>query len=117
MSSMKRLMVLLPLLSLLCAIPAMASSKGALNVTLEGPALVAGEMLDPGQYRVSWRSHSPEVDIAFVMNGKHVEAHGRLVNRDSASDYDALVVQKDAEGRDVVKEIRMQGKKSVIVIE
>ena len=117
MSSKKRLMFVLSLLSLLCAIPATASSKGSLTVRLDGPALVAGEMLNPGEYRISWKSHSPEVDLAFVLNGMRVEAHGKLVDRDHVSAYDAILVEKDAAGRDVVKEIRMQGRKTVIVVE
>ncbi len=117
MSGKKNLLIVLPLLGLLCAIPAIASSKGTMTCQLDGPALLAGETLAPGQYEVSWRSHSPEVDITFVRNGKQFEAHGRLVERDSAPPYDSVLLDKDASGHDVVKEIRMHGKKTAIVIE
>jgi hypothetical protein len=117
MSKNKSMMILLAMIGLLIAIPVMGSSKGSITISLDQSAYVDGNLIKPGKCEITWKSQSPEADVTIRNHGKRIDAHGKMVERDSASPYDEIVIQKDADGRDVIKEIKMQGKKSVLVID
>lgn len=117
MSNKKRLMVLFSVLSLSLAISMAATLKGSISVSLDRPVYVDGNPVKAGRCEIAFKSHSPEVDISFWSNGKHIEAKGKAIEEDDTAAYDQLVLAKDAEGRDVVKEIRLRGRKTAIVIE
>ncbi len=97
---------------------ASAAGKGSLQVTLNRPMVVAGTPLGPGSCMIAWTSHSPETDLKFAMHGKVVaEAHGKMVERPEKAVQDTLVTVRDDSGREVLKEIRFEGKKSVLVLD
>jgi hypothetical protein len=116
MSSKLSVFVILPALVLLAAAPTMASSKGTLTMTLDRTLFVDGNQISAGSLRVDWMSHSPETDVNFQRSGKTVvRAKARMVDRDTVSRYNVLVTEKDAQGNDVLKEIRFGGKKTALV--
>ena len=115
----KLTMVLLPALVFLLAVPAMASKKSSITVTLDRPALVNGKQLPAGDYRVTFQKVTGETPVTFTneKNDEMVKTTGTVVDRKDKSAYDALVTDKEANGKNVVKEIRFEGKKEVLVFE
>jgi hypothetical protein len=56
--------------------------------------------------------------VTFRVNGKvAAKVPGRIVERDDKSNYDALEVENDSLGNDVIKSIRFRGEKTAIVFE
>jgi hypothetical protein len=95
-----------------------ATAKNLVSFVLDQPMTIGGKTVGPGKCEVTWVIHSPETDVTFTLHGKvRVEAHGRMVEKDTKADYNGLVTVKDGNGNDVLKEIRFAGKKSAIVIE
>ncbi len=117
MCGKKKLMGLLAVTVLLLAVPVMAGSKGAVSVSLDQSAYLNGKLLSKGAYHISWESHSPEVDVTFWNQGQRFQAHGKIIERDAPNFYTGVVLQKDSEGREVLKEIRVQGKRFSIVLD
>jgi hypothetical protein len=113
----KLTLALLPALVVLMALPAMAYKKSSLTVTLDKAALVDGKQLPAGDYRVTWESGSAETPVTFTneRNDETIKITGKIVDRPAKSQYTALVTGKEANGKNVVKEIRLSGKKEVLV--
>lgn len=103
--------ILLPAAMLLAA-------GGITSVRFSEPILVAGKAITPGQYMLRWKTASPEAVVKFERNGTTVaEVHARLVERENESLHDSILAAKNASGELVLKEVRMRGKKQVIVFE
>ena len=80
--------------------------------------MVAGNEIKPGDCELQWKSNSPETEVTFINNKKVVaKVQGKIVNVDTTFQYDSLVTTPDASGREVIKEVRLQGKKFKIVFE
>lgn len=112
-------LVLLPALVVLMALPAMASKKSSVTVTLDRAALVNGKQLPAGDYRVTFQPGGAETAVTFTneKNDEMIKTTGKIVDRPAKSAYNALVTDKEANGKNVVKEIRLSGKKEVVVFE
>ena len=79
---------------------------------------VEGIELQPGVYNVKWEANNPEADVTFKINGKDAaKVQGKIVERGNRSNYDALEVEKETSGHDVIKSIRFRGEKTSIVFE
>ncbi len=117
MSRKSSLIILAPILGLLIALPLMGASKGSVSLELDRDAYVDGKLVKPGVCELSWKSHSPDVDVTIWNHGNRIQVHATLVERDSAATNDSLVLRKDAAGRYVIREARLQGKKTVLVFE
>ena len=103
---------------LILVVCAAAATKGHLTINLSHPALVSGTQIDPGDLSITWVSNSPEVTVSFSRNGKVIkEAQGRFVERESKAYANMLIFEEGQGGREVLKEIRFQGKKQVLKIE
>jgi hypothetical protein len=115
----KLTMFLLPALVFLMAVPAMASKKSSVTVTLDRPALVNGKQLPAGDYKVTFQSGNGQTPVTFTneKNDEMIKTTGQIVDRTDKSAYNALVTDKEANGKNVVKEIRLEGKKEVLVFE
>jgi hypothetical protein len=117
MSNKAMMAMLLPILGLLIAIPVMAASKGSITISVAEPMYVSGHIVKPGACQISWQTQSPEADVTIRSNGDRIQVRGRVIERDSAASTDQVVVQKDAEGREVLKEVRLRGKRTVLLID
>jgi ABC-type thiamine transport system substrate-binding protein len=103
---------------LLLAIQAGAASQGMVSLRFSTPTLVAGKSIDPGEYLVRWRSTSSQATVAFVLLGEVVaQVNARIEDRQQASARDAIVAIKSESGQLTLKEIRIRGKKQVLVFE
>ncbi len=114
----KNLLMLAMLLVLLVAIPAMALNNGSTKFRVSETLLVAGSEIQAGDYDVKWETGSQEVAVTFFTKGKAVaKAQGKVVGKDRKSDENALLIARDSDNRKSLKEIRLAGKKDVIVFE
>ncbi len=105
-------------MALLMAVPLAASQKGALDLSLRNPIYVGGNQINAGALRINWQSHSPEATVTFATNGKQVlRTSARFVDLETPATYSSIVTEKDAQGRDVLKEVRIAGKKSALVFD
>jgi hypothetical protein len=115
----KLTMILLPALVFLLALPAMASDRSSVTVTLDRAALVNGKQIPAGDYRVTFQRETGETPVTFTneKNDEMIKTTGTIVDRKDKSEYNALLTEKEANGKNVVKEIRLRGKKEVLVFE
>ena len=111
--------VLAPLLVLALAFTSTAfAASGAATIKLFSAAQLNGKSLAAGEYKLKWESHSPEADVTFLQGKKTVAtAHAKLVDRDQASPENAVVTRANSDGSETIVEIRLEGKKSVLVFE
>jgi hypothetical protein len=104
------------LVVVLLASQAMFAAGGILEITLSDPVLLAGKQLGPGDYLVRWKTSSPEATVRLETRGTVVaELTARVEERDQAADRDTVLTAKNAAGELVLKEIRIRGKKQVLV--
>lgn len=95
-----------------------ATSKGSVLVDVNSPTSVAGQALPPGEYNISWTAEGNTATVRFKSREAKVEteAKARIESRDTASGYNA-VVSRGANGSKSVSEVRLRGKKDVLVFE
>ncbi len=106
-------------LVVLIAVPLMAASSGSLNLSLKSPIYVAGNQIGAGPLRINWEDVSADDPaVTFASNGRVViKTHAKIVDLDTPSTYSSIITTKDAEGREVLKEVRLGGKKTALVFE
>ena len=114
----KNLLMSVMLLVLLAAMPAMALNNGSSKFTVSETLLVAGSEIQAGDYDVKWESGGQEVAVTFLAKGKAIaKVQGKVVEKDKKSDENALLIARGSDNRKSLKEIRLAGKKDVIVFE
>ena len=118
MKSIKKYSSIL-MIALLVAAPMAFAAGGTVSLKFSSPVIVAGNTVDQGDYLVRWKSSSPEATVAFEKkNGAVVAAvNARLVERDQAARVDSVLVTTGPNGERILKEIRIRGKKQVLVFE
>jgi len=98
--------------------PASVLADGSGTFKVSRTMTVGGTEIESGQYRVKYEANGQEADVTFRVNGKvAAKVPGRIVERDDKSNYDALEVENDSSGNDVIKSIRFRGEKTAIVFE
>jgi hypothetical protein len=103
---------------LLVAVEAAAASHGMVSLRFSAPTLVVGKSIDPGEYLVYWKSASAQATVTFEKLGEVVaQVSARIEVRQKASTCDAIVAIRGESGQLTLKEIRIQGKKQVLVFE
>jgi hypothetical protein len=112
--TMRKAMAFLVMAGVLAAAPAMASGKGSIRVDVNSDTAVAGQKLPAGTYTISWKSEGEATKVVFKSGRTKIEAQAKLEQRESASAYDA-VVSRGANGSKAVAEVRVEGKKDVLV--
>ncbi|MCL4817962.1 MAG: DUF2911 domain-containing protein [Vicinamibacteria bacterium] len=113
---MRKAMAFLVMAGVLAAAPAMASGKGSIRVDVNSDTAVAGQKLPAGTYTISWKSEGETTKVVFKSGRTKIEAQAKLEQREAASDYDA-VVSRGANGSKAVAEVRVEGKKDVLVFD
>jgi len=115
MTLRKQLCVALAIL--LPALP-LAAAGGSTSVNFSQPILAAGKALAPGQYLLRWKSSSPEAIVKFEKNGTIVaEVNAKVIEREKESPHDSILAGTNASGELVLREVRLRGKKQVLVFE
>jgi len=101
-------------LAVLLASSAFASNKGSLLV--QQPFEVAGQQLAPGEYQLRWDGTGANVEVSFMRGKKEVaKASARIVELQTASDYDAAVIDHSS-GKAAVSQVRFAGRKYALAI-
>lgn len=97
---------------------ALIAASGITAVQFSEPVVVAGKAIAPGQYMLRWKTSSPETIVAFDRKGTIVtEARARLVEREKESPHDSTLAVRNAAGELVLKEVRMRGRRQVLVFD
>jgi hypothetical protein len=118
MKSTRICLLLLPVLVFSLLIPALAVESGSTSLRLGIPTVVSGTELKPGEYQVKWVSGSPECQVTLFRRGKPVvEFRAKLVNRDAKVETTATSAVNGPDGKPVIREIRIGGTKSVLILE
>ncbi len=95
---------------------AAAPAKGSIDVDVLSATSVAGQPLPEGRYNVSWVTEGNATKVVFKSGKTRVEATGRFAERQAASPEHTLV-SRGAKGSKAVAEVRLRGKKDVIVLD
>lgn len=100
---------------LVFSLSALAANSGTL--TLLSPAELNGKQLKSGEYKVKWEGTGQDVQVS-ILQGKNVVATSAAKLVDTASKVsDDTVVLDNASGSRVIHEIRIGGKKQILVFE
>jgi hypothetical protein len=102
-------------LFLVFSLSALAANSGTL--TLVAPAELNGKQLKSGEYKVKWEGQGQDVQVS-ILQGKHVVATGAAKLVDTATKtQDNTVVLDNSSGSMSIHEIRISGKKQILVFE
>jgi hypothetical protein len=110
--------LLLPLLVLILLIQAFAFESGSTSIALGKPSIVSGKELQAGEYQLKWVPGNPDCQATLYRRGKPVlEFRGKLVDRDTKAPATAVAAIDGPDGKPVIKEIRIGGTTTVLVLE
>ncbi|MFI5173663.1 MAG: hypothetical protein ACHQKY_02310 [Terriglobia bacterium] len=101
---------------LVASVPAFA--KDSVDITVNQPLALNGSQVAPGDYKVSWVTHSPDATVTFKHQTKvAATTSARLVDRDSKYSMTEVVSRINADGTRTLVEIRLGGTKQALVFE
>ncbi len=107
----KTVIMVVALLILLAAVPAMAV-EGSARFTLSEKMTCAGTDIKAGIYDVKYKSNSPEVTVNFMVEGKIIATvQGKIEELDKKNDFSSVLIGKDGSGRLVINGLQIGGKK------
>lgn len=95
---------------------AAAPAKGSIDVDVLSATSLAGQPLAPGRYNVSWVSEGDSAKVVFKSGKTRIETVGHFAERQSAAPEHTIVSRSGSKGKSVA-EVRLGGKKDVIVLE
>jgi hypothetical protein len=102
-------------LAMLVAITGSAFAKNSGRLNLRQDVTVNGVQLSAGQYKVSWKTHSPEATVTFKHEkGSVASTEGKLEERPTRYDNDAVVFASNQDGSRSILEIRFAGSNKVL---
>jgi hypothetical protein len=109
---------LLSMLALLSTVSALARDKNQHSVEISESVQVGDTQLKPGSYKVEWEGNGPEIQVAFVRDGKTVATvPGTLKTNDSQVTQDGIVIDTTSANTKTLKEIDFSRDKESLVFE
>ena len=109
---------LLSMLALLSTVSALAGDKNQHSVEISESVQVGNTQLKPGSYKVEWEGNGPEIQVAFVRDGKTVATvPGTLKTNDSQVTQDDIVTDTTSANTKTLKEIDFGRDKESLVFE
>ena len=109
---------LLSMLALLSTVSALARDKNQHSVEISESVQVGDTQLKPGSYKVEWEGNGPEIQVAFVRDGKTVATvPGTLKTNDSQVTQDGIVIDTTSANTKTLKEIDFGRDKESLVFE
>jgi len=111
----KSLLLGLGLLLATSAFAASDANKGSLTTMTD--VTVNGKVIPAGEYSLRWEGTGPNVQLN-ILKGKKVVAttSARRVDVEKSADSDAAVVKGNEDGSRTLSEVRLAGKKYVLVL-
>jgi TRAP-type C4-dicarboxylate transport system substrate-binding protein len=97
------------------AAAAAAADKGSVSLDLNSATSLAGQALPEGRYLVSWSTEGDAATVVFKSGKLKIEAKARVEQRSEAAS-DTAVVSRGAGSAKTVAEVRLRGKKDVLVL-
>lgn len=90
-------------------------AKDSRRLKLDHAATVNGTQLSPGDYEVSWVSHSPEATVTFKQHKTvSATADGKWVERPNRYEDDSVLYSDNPDGSRSIVEIRFAGVNKVL---
>ena len=115
MKVQKQAGILTALLALFLFTSVFGVAKDSRRLTLNHAATLNGSQLTPGNYEVSWVSHSPEATVTFKQRNKvAATAEGKWVERQTTYATDGVVYDNNPDGSKTIVEIRFAGMNQVL---
>lgn len=115
MKVQKQAGILTALLTLFLFSSVSGVAKDSRSLTLNHAATLNGTQLTPGNYEVSWVSHSPEATVTFKQRNKvTATAEGKWVERENRYANDIVVYDNNPDGSRTIVEIRFAGMNRVL---
>jgi hypothetical protein len=112
-----RLGVLLAALALATGATLQAGSPTSMNLSLDSAVSIKGEMLAPGDYKLSWKAEGQEAELTIARKGKIVAtAKAKVLEKDKPASDDMVVYRKGSNGSPEISEIYRRGEKAVLVL-
>jgi hypothetical protein len=93
-----------------------APARGSIDVDVLSATSVAGQALPEGRYNISWVTEGDATKVVFKSGQTRVEATARFAERQEAAPEHTIVSRASANGK-AVAEVRLRGRKDVIVLE
>lgn len=93
-----------------------APAKGSIDVDVLSATSVAGQALPEGRYNISWVTEGEATKVVFKSGKTRVEAKARFAARQDAAP-EHTIVSRGANGSKAVAEVRLRGKKDVLVLD
>jgi hypothetical protein len=89
--------------------------KGSGRFVMDKILFAAGTKIKAGEYNVKWESHGPDAIVEFTPVGKAqgVKVPGKIVEVNEEFGSNDMVIAKDPDGRDVIKELKFSGIKII----
>jgi hypothetical protein len=103
-------------LTILAVAPAFA--KNTRQVNFSKAVTINGKLVTPGNYKVSWETHSPQATITFAhKKDVVVTTTGTLVERPTAYANDSVVYSRESDGSFTLVELRFAGSNKVLTFD
>jgi len=103
-------------LFLVFSLGALAASNSG-TITLLKTAQLNGKQINSGEYKVKWEGTGQDVQVS-ILQGKNVvaSAPAKLMDKANKESFNTVVLSNDG-GVATIQEIRLSGKKQVLVFE
>ena len=103
------------LLALVFTASAPAFADNTRKLSLPYDMTLMGTPLEAGQYTMSWTSDGPTATVTVSKNKDVLAtAKGKLVERDTRYDRNAIVFDRNGDGTNTIREIRLAGLRQAI---
>jgi hypothetical protein len=90
--------------------------KQSIHVSLLSDTSLNGTPIPAGRYEISWTESNSEADVTLKSGGKVVaQGHAKVVEEKDASSSDTIVSRQDSKGTIGLAEIRLKGKKGLVL--
>lgn len=112
------LLLLVAVLAFSVSALAGSSDSGKATISISEDSSVNGTALPAGQYRVQWETDGSQATLKFINRDNDVVAttSAKVTERQQKSPETAVLRIVEGSGEQVVKEIRLGGKKTAFVI-
>jgi len=113
---MQRALKVLAGISVLVLAMSAVAAENSGKFTLPSAAELNGKSLAAGEYKVRWEGQGPDVQVT-VSRGKETitTAAAKLVDRGEKAQRNAVVMNTNGGGAGSIIELRLSGKRSVLV--
>jgi hypothetical protein len=101
---------------LLMLIASAAFAKDSRSFRIDEAVSIQGTQIKPGQYKISWETHSPDTAVTLARGRKVIAtATGKLVDRGTTYKQNVMLYEIKADGSREIIEFRIRGTNQALV--